>query len=122
MQQALRRRVGLMSERASRARWPWSSLAPRSRQSPPRLLLTATLVNEAPRKSSMHVVAAMCPTVDDRGGRCDPRVMRGHIRRAVTQHGADHVEGGAAPQHGRRGRMPEQIGPLRRSGDAGLPD
>ena len=27
--------------------------------------LTATLVNEAPRKSSMHVGAAMCFTVDD---------------------------------------------------------
>lgn len=36
----------------------------------------------------------------------------------MSQHGADHVERCAAPQHGRRGRMPKQIGALRRGGDA----
>jgi hypothetical protein len=42
----------------------------------PREQRLTTLVNEAPRKSLMHVGAAMCPTVDDRGGRCDEAAAR----------------------------------------------
>jgi hypothetical protein len=44
-------------------------------------------------------------------------VVRGRIRRAVPQHGTDHVERGTAPQHGRRRRMSQQTRALHRGID-----
>ena len=57
---------------------------------------------------------AICCSISD----VDLGIVRGRVRRTVTQYGADHVERRAALQHGSRSRMPEQIGSLRRGGDA----
>jgi hypothetical protein len=53
-------------------------------------------------------------------GDIDFGVMRGHVRRAVPQNGANHVECSATPQHGCRSGMPEQTGALRWGCDRGL--